>query len=109
MYTYENGHFGIVGLQTDDTLILANEVFAAAEEEELQKAKFIAKPREELLPNSPLKFNGGTISLMEDNSITLTQPKYSDILKLMMNTPVDSTSSRRVVRSQLSTKDQFVA
>jgi len=72
MYIYENSYFSIVGLQTDDTLILANKVFVAAEEEELQKAKFIVKLREELLPNSLLKFNRGTILLIEDNSITLT-------------------------------------
>ena len=88
---------------------MADKVFVNAEEEELQKAKFIAKLREELLLNSPLKFNEGTISLMEDNSLTLTQLKYSDMLKLVMNKPVDSTSSHSVVRSQLSTKDQFVA
>jgi hypothetical protein len=38
----------IVGLQTDDTIILANEEFAAKEEAELKKAKFHAKPRQRL-------------------------------------------------------------
>jgi hypothetical protein len=40
--------FGVVGLQTDDTLTLGNLPFADKEEKELQKAKFLAKPREQL-------------------------------------------------------------
>ena len=47
LYTNCNG-FGIVGLQTDNTLFLANETFAKSEETELQEANFLAKEREEL-------------------------------------------------------------
>ena len=34
LYTNTNG-FGVVGLQTDDTLFLADDIFATAEEERL--------------------------------------------------------------------------
>lgn len=34
---------GLIGLQTDDTLILANFIFAAREEDQLEEAKFLAK------------------------------------------------------------------
>ena len=47
LYTSTNG-FGVVGLQTDDTLFLADPEFANAEEVKLQKAKFLAKEREQL-------------------------------------------------------------
>ena len=50
-----------MGLQTDDTLFLADEAFVEAEQNELHKAKFIAKEREQLTVNTPLKFNGGLI------------------------------------------------
>ncbi len=40
--------FGLVGLQTDDTLFLADLEFAYNEEAELQKAKFLAKDWEQL-------------------------------------------------------------
>ena len=40
--------FGLVGLQTDDTLLLADEAFATSEQSELQRAGFIAKEREHL-------------------------------------------------------------
>jgi Reverse transcriptase (RNA-dependent DNA polymerase) len=55
--TTENG-FGVVGMQTDDTIILADERFSALEENELVNAKFTAKPKEKLTPDSPLIFNG---------------------------------------------------
>ena len=35
MYIYKNSYFSIIGLQTNDTLILANKEFVATKEEEL--------------------------------------------------------------------------
>jgi hypothetical protein len=48
-------------LQTDDTLFLADKIFADVEENELYKAKFMAKERERLTVAAPLKFNGAII------------------------------------------------
>jgi predicted house-cleaning NTP pyrophosphatase (Maf/HAM1 superfamily) len=73
--------FGLVGLQTDDTLIVADDTFAKAEEEELQKAGFMAKKREQLTEGNTLKFNGGNITLQSDNSITMTQESYNTTLQ----------------------------
>jgi hypothetical protein len=64
--------FGIVGIQTDDTIILGDSDFSTLEEEELTKAKLIAKPKEKLSLATPLLFNGCIISLNGD-SITLRQ------------------------------------
>jgi hypothetical protein len=36
-------NFKIVGLQTDDTLLLANLVFTASEQEKIKKVKFLTK------------------------------------------------------------------
>src|SRR4051812_12527854 len=69
----DSGPFGLVGLQTDDTLTLANDTFAHMEEDELQKAKFTAKPCEQLTCEHSLKFNGCMIALTGLNNITLTQ------------------------------------
>ena len=49
-----NEPFSIVGLQTDDTLFLADETFAEAKQNKLHKAKFMAKEREQLIVNTPL-------------------------------------------------------
>ena len=53
--------FGIVGLQTDDTLFLSDKTFAIKEEEQLQKANILAKEREKL-GTKTIKFNGGLSS-----------------------------------------------
>jgi hypothetical protein len=58
---YSNKPFGIVGLQTDDTLFLVDRTFADTEENKLYKAKFMAKKQEKLITATPLKFNGAII------------------------------------------------
>jgi hypothetical protein len=65
----KNG-FGIVKIQTDDTIILADELFLTLKENELLNAKFIVKSKEKLISDSPLIFNkyvlvqdGNTMSL----------------------------------------------
>ena len=50
--------FGVIGMQTDDTLILADGLFSAFEEDELKKAKFLVKSKEILTLNILLIFNG---------------------------------------------------
>ena len=53
--------FGIIGLQTDDSLILADKIFAETEENRLRETGFLSKDREKLTPTSPIKLNGGQI------------------------------------------------
>ena len=50
-----------MGLQTDDTLFLADKTFVEVEQNKLYKVKFIAKEHEQLTINTPLKFNSGLI------------------------------------------------
>jgi hypothetical protein len=64
--------FGIVGIQTDDTIILGDNQFLALKEDKLVKANLMAKPKEKLNSTTPLLFNGCILSLNED-SITLRQ------------------------------------
>ncbi|EED22562.1 conserved hypothetical protein [Talaromyces stipitatus ATCC 10500] len=59
--------FGLVGMQTDDTLIIATEKFARGEERALQEAGFKAKPKTQLSQDTPLEFNGARIILEQDN------------------------------------------
>jgi hypothetical protein len=64
--------FGVVGLQTNDTLMLASREFSDNEETELKKAGFLAKPVERLTPDTPLVFNG-CILTQDRDSVLLTQ------------------------------------
>ena len=47
----------VVGIQTDDILILGSEEFSNREEDELKEAKFTTKPKEKLSPETVLMFN----------------------------------------------------
>ena len=58
---YSNHPFGVVGIQTDDTLILGDSKFIQKEQLQLQKASFSAKECEQLSTEYNLKFNGGVI------------------------------------------------
>jgi hypothetical protein len=71
----DNNSFGIVGMQTDNTLLLADNVFANTEEAELQKAGFLLKECKRLIINNPTKFNRGLVTWGE-NSLKLTQERH---------------------------------
>jgi Reverse transcriptase (RNA-dependent DNA polymerase) len=74
----KDGPFGIVGMQTDDTLILGDQVFVKQENIELEKAKLLAKPAEQLTEQTPLLFNGCKLMMDQDrNGITLVQKGQS--------------------------------
>jgi hypothetical protein len=115
LFTNQNESFGVVGMQTDDTLMLGDDRFAELEESELEKAKLMSKKREMLIIFTPIKFNGGVISLIEATSkgsysLSLTQPKQFDQIQLVnLLTPVDLTSSRGQIRKSVTPKDQYVA
>lgn len=107
LFTNTNG-FGIVGLQTDDTLFLADDTFARAEQDKLQEAKLLAKERERLSTTTTLKFNGGLIA-MDDAGITLSQERQCQNINLVSTKPTELKSSRRETRKGVSPKDQYIA
>jgi hypothetical protein len=50
--------FGLIEMQTDNTLIIASEEFSVLENDELSKVKFFIKPKKALALKTPLIFNG---------------------------------------------------
>ena len=64
--------FGIVGMQTDNTIILGDSQFSALKKNELVKANLTVKPKEKLNLTAPLLFNRCILSLNKD-SIALRQ------------------------------------
>ncbi|OXV06955.1 hypothetical protein Egran_05279, partial [Elaphomyces granulatus] len=83
LITTKKGAFGVVGMQTDDTLFLASEEFATLEDNELQKAQLTAKPRDELSTKSNLIFNGCVVTMKSDGTIHLTQKEQGKKLQLV--------------------------
>jgi hypothetical protein len=74
--------FSIVGIQTDDTLILRSEEFNTIEDEKLTKAKFSAKPKELLSSETLLIFNGCILTQKKgDLAIELRQKEQGKKLK----------------------------
>ena len=85
-------------MQTDDTLILGSDEFAALEEKELAEAKFSAKPKDTLSPENPLIFNGCVLTQNEgDVAVELRQKEQGKRLK-----PIDhkSTDFKQVYMEQ---------
>lgn len=72
---------GLTGLQTDDTLFLANHSFAKLEKETM---KFLCKEREKLTENHSLKFNGSSIQLKK-GVIILSQETQCDKIEPAVN------------------------
>jgi hypothetical protein len=106
-------HFEIVDLQTDDTLILANDEFATLEEKKLIRAHLTFKKREKLNLIISIKFNGELIILADDDndkSLLLIQSKQFDQIKLInLSSSINLTSSREEIRKMITLKDQYIA
>jgi hypothetical protein len=86
---------GIVGLQTDDTLIVCDSKFKDKESVELKNAGFLAKPREQLTTDHPIMFNG--VLVTKETSppvITITQSKQ---IQKITPIPLDSITREKYV------------
>ncbi len=97
----------IVGMQTDDILILADSNFATAKKKAIVNVKIMTKSRDNLDSNSSLKFND-TIIEHQENDIYLRQISQSDHFQLIQNVNIAITSSRDKIRLALTSKEQYV-
>jgi hypothetical protein len=96
--------FGLVGMQTDDTLILAEQKFAAQEEAELI---FAAKPKEQLTTTTPLMFNGCILSLNSDGTMDLRQKGQGKKIELI--NPKSEEEERRQSYVQQRARGAYIA
>jgi hypothetical protein len=104
-------HFEVIDIQTDDTLILADDDFATLEENELARAHLTFKRREKLNLITSIKFNDELIILVnDDNTLLLTQSRQFNQIRLIdVKISIDLTSSRDEIRKMITSKDQYVA
>jgi hypothetical protein len=87
LFTDSSDGFGMVGLQTDDSLMAGDDAFYSKEETALKTAKFLAKPRENLTADHRLNFNGYVLTF--DDGITITQDRQIEkITPLRPDEPV---------------------
>ncbi len=103
----------IVSMQTDDTLILADQSFAVAEEKVVHSAKIMIKAREQLTSTNPLKFNDTRIERLESNETGIIYFRQeTHIQGIQLIDSVESTiitSARSKVRIKLILRDQYIA
>jgi hypothetical protein len=93
--------FSVVGIQTDDTLILGSKEFDTIENDELTKAKFSAKPKELLSLKTPLIFNGCILTQKEgDVAVKLRQKKQGKKLKTVNSKAKDYQHKYREQRAR---------
>ncbi|KYK57237.1 hypothetical protein DCS_04244 [Drechmeria coniospora] len=78
----DNTAIGIIGMQTDDTIQLGNNVFMEREDHSLQKHNITAKPKTILTDGSVKDFNGLQISI-ENGTINTRQKGQANNLQLV--------------------------
>jgi hypothetical protein len=101
-------HFELVDLQTDDTLIFANDKFVTLKEKKLIRAHLTFKKREKLNLITSIKFNDELIFL-SDNFLLFTQSKQFDQIRLIdVKISVDLISSRDEIRKMIIFKNQYI-
>lgn len=105
LITKEGEPFGMVGMQTDDTLILGDEAFLAKEDRELKEAKLLAKDTETLSEAKPLQFNGCVLTL-KDDCIFITQKGQG---KRIEEVPLDDPSSLKQSYMQQRARGAYIA
>jgi hypothetical protein len=97
-------------MQTDDTLILADQSFAVVEKEAIHSAKIMTKTRKQLSLENALKFNDTRIERIESKSaIYFRQETHIQDIQLINS--VESTiitNVRDKVRIKLISKEQYV-
>lgn len=105
-----NGNFGVIGLQTDDTLLAANQAFLNEKQKAVKEVRFLHKPLKILDENQPLNFNSTTYIIVE-NSIHITQKRQINCIKLTdtsLNTSILKTNytAQRVRGAYVATISQ---
>ena len=103
-YTHK-ARIGIISLQTDDTLFIGDKEFAQNKEINLINTKFMAKEYKKLTTSTPIKFNGGQITLNNDNSITFNQIRQYENLNLVNLKTINLMSLRGTKRVVVTPKD----
>jgi hypothetical protein len=96
-------------MQTDDTLILADQSFAVVEKEAIHSAKIMTKTREQLTFENSLKFNDTRIERIDSNdTIYFRQKTHIQDIQLIQSIDIIITSARDKMRIKLITRKQYV-
>ncbi|RFU28087.1 hypothetical protein B7463_g8248, partial [Scytalidium lignicola] len=95
---YNTEPFGVVRLQTNNTLFVGDIQFAELKQKQLKKANFLAKEHKTLTTNKGIKFNGDIIQL-NNTRISLTQERQYANLQLVTGKSTTTTSSQGTIQN----------
>jgi hypothetical protein len=84
--------FGLVGMQTDNTLIIYDDAFKEKEESERSKANFTAKPIETLSSSNKLIFNSCILSKQGSNLLVMQKNQGEKLF------PIDLAQSQQQIK-----------
>jgi hypothetical protein len=83
LITTKKEAFRVIDIQTNNTLFLASDEFAALENSKLQKAQLTAKPKDKLSAELSLMFNRCTVTIKPNSTIHLTQKDQEKNIQLV--------------------------
>ncbi len=103
-------------MQTDDTLLLADQSFVALKRETIKSAKIMIKNRERLTSDNRLKFNETRIERLKSNSnendsheaIYFRQETHIQSIQLIQSIESSIINAREKVRINLNLKEQYI-
>jgi hypothetical protein len=93
-------------MQTDNTLILTDQLFAVVEKEAIYSAKIMIKTREQLTSKNSLKFNDTKIERIDSNDIIyFRQETHIQDIQLIQLIDIIIINARSKMRIKLITKE----
>jgi hypothetical protein len=95
-------------MQTNNTLILADQSFAVVEKETIHSAKVMTKTREHLTLENSLKFNDIRIERADSRVIYFRQEMHIQDIQLIQSTDAIIINARGKMRIKLVSKEQYV-
>jgi hypothetical protein len=95
-------------MQINDILILVNDEFATEEEKELKSFDILHKNRDQLMLKRSIKFNETIIDLSDENISLRQKIRLIKNISLIQNQKASSINFRKIIRNQLSFKNQYV-
>jgi hypothetical protein len=123
LYKLDINLSGVVEMQIDDILLLADQSFAALKKETIKSAKIMIKDRERLISDNLLKFNGIRIERLSSNDLNNQNEmngsneviyfrQETHIQGIQLVNSIESlsiTSARGKVRINLNFREQYIA
>jgi hypothetical protein len=99
----------MIEMQTNDILMLEDDVFAELKKKKLKKAKLTFKKRKMLITLTSIKLNDEVIIIDSSNILLLNQfNQFNQIRLINISASVDLISSRDQIKKMMTSKNQYV-